>query len=95
MQLHTIFHKTVNRNKMRVIGLVVLRKLSLDWKGEDGGGRGGGGEFFFPFFLFLSLFLSVHIILQYKSNSYKSLFITTVNVFSFIALLIFSHLQVH
>ena len=43
--------------------------------------------------LFLSLLLSVHINLQHKSSSHKSLVIVTVNLFSSIALLTFSHLQ--
>ena len=44
------------------------------------------------FFLFLSLFSSARINLQYKSNSHKGLFISIVNLFSSVALLIFSHL---
>ena len=47
------------------------------------------------FVLFLWLFLSVHQNFQYKLNSHKSLFIITVNLFSSIAILIFSHLQFH
>ena len=71
----------------KVIGIVVLhqlRKLQLEWKG-------GGSKFG----LFLSLFLPVDINFQYKLNSHKSLFIVTVNLFSSIALLIFSHLHFH
>ena len=47
------------------------------------------------FVLFLSLFSSLHINFQYILNPHESLFIKTVNLFSSIALLIFSHLQVH
>ena len=47
------------------------------------------------FFLFLALFSFVHINFQYQLNSHKKLFIMTVNLFSFIALLVTSHLQVH
>lgn len=50
----------------------------------------GGLSYVLLFFLFLSSFLSV----QYKSNSYKSIFFTSVNLLSSIALCIFSHQQI-
>ena len=72
MQLRLIFHKTFNKNilkvwKFKVIGLVVfqqLRKLYLKWKW-------GGGNCV----LFLSSFLSVHMNFQNELNSHKNLFI--------------------
>ena len=62
---------------------------NYNWSGS----RRGGGVL--SFFLFLSLFSSLHIYLQYKSKCHRKLFITTANLFSSIPLLIFSNQRVH
>ena len=88
MQLRSIFYKAAETNwkseNFKVIDSFFqqLIKLQLEWKGSK-------------FFLFLSLFLPVHINFQRKLNPHKSLFIVTVNLFSSIALLILLHLQVY
>ena len=82
--------KNVNKNKLKAWKFQSHRLSSfLAIKKAVTAVEGGGGKFV----LFLSLFLSVHINLQYELSSHTSLFIVTFSLFSYIALLIFSHLQ--
>ena len=88
LQLHSIFQKTGNRNKLKVlivIGIVTIQSHRLSSfstikKTVTGVEEGGGGQFL----LFLSLFSSVNINPQYKFNSsHKNLFIITVSTHFF------------
>ena len=82
--------KNVNKNKLKAWKFQSDRLSSfLAIKKAVTAVEGGVGKFV----LFLSLFLSVHINLQYELSSHTSLFIVTFSLFSYIALLIFSHLQ--
>ena len=85
MQSSLIFHKTINKStqQVKVIGLAVFQQLKKTVT------RVG------TFVLLVSLFLSTHINLQYELNSYESLFIVTVNLFSSVFLPTFSHLKFH
>ena len=65
MQLHSIFHKIVNRNKLKVRKYQRLASFSVIKKTVTG--VGGGSKFF----LSLSLSSSLHINFQYKLNSHK------------------------
>ena len=79
MQLCLIFHKRVNKNKLKVgkfqghgpSSFSTIKKTVTRVEGRRGN-----------FVLFLSLFLSVQINFQYNLNSHKSLFIVSVNLFS-------------
>ena len=92
MQLRLNFHKTANKNKLKVCkcqsnrlsGFSAIKKTVTRVKGWRG-----------KFYLLLSLFLLVHINFQYELNSQKSIFIVTVMLFCSVVLLIFSHLQIH
>ena len=90
MQLGLIFHETFNKNKLKVLSNR-LSRFSAIKKTVTVMEKGGGDNFA----LFLSLFLSRRINLQYELISNKGLFIVTLNLFSFFDLLIFSNLQFH
>ena len=85
--LRSISHKTVNRNKLKVWKFQCHRLSSFSAITKTVTGV--------KLFLFSSLISSVHINFQYKLYSCQSLFMIIVNLFSAIALLIFSNLQVH
>ena len=90
MQLRLIFYETFNKNKLKVLSNR-LSSFSAIKKTVTAMEKGGGDKFA----LFLSLFLSRRINLQYELISNKGLFIVTLNLFSFFDLLIFSNLQFH
>ena len=92
MQLHTLFHKTVNRNKLTLWKFQSHRLSSFTAINKTVTVNGRGGC---KFFLFISLFLSVHLYFQNNLNCCKSLFMIIDNLFSSIALLMFSYLQVN
>ena len=96
MQLHLIFHKTVNRNKLKVwksqnrrlSNFPVINKTVTGVEGEVG--------VISSFFLIITFICTYEFIYtEYILNSHKSLFIKTVNLLSCIALLISSHHQVN
>ena len=68
MPLLLIFHKTNGKPESFIvlIDLAVFQQLRKLWK--EGGGN---------FILFLTLFLTVHINVQYKSKYHTSLFLVT------------------
>ena len=66
MQLHQMFHKTVNKNKLKVSKFQSHRISSFSAIKRTVTGVEGGGV---KFVLFLSLILSVHINFQNKLNS--------------------------
>ena len=78
MQLRLIFHETFNKNKLKVLSNR-LSSFSAIKKTETAMEKRGGDNFA----LLLSLFLSGRINLQYELISTKSLFIVTLNLFSF------------
>ena len=91
MQLRSISHETVTRNKLKAWKLFQGNRLSSFSPNKKTVTRveGEGGKFV----LFWSLFSPVCVNLQNKLNYHKS--IITINSFPFNALLIFSHLQVY
>ena len=87
-KLCLIFHRAVNKNKLKAWKFQSHRLSSfLAIKEIVTRVEGGAGKFV----LFWLLFLSIHINFHYKLSSHKSLFIITVDLCSSIALPIFSH----